>query len=169
MTAGPVVFDCMVFVQAIASKGPAFRCYQHVAQRGQDLLVSEETLRELRTVLDRPELQRKLPGITPERVDALMHHLAELAVLVCPVPIWLPFPADPKDEPYVNLAIEGKAQSLVTRDKALLQLSNPCNPLFPRLQSLHFGLQIHVPEDFLARAGISATPAVFLKQTAFSS
>lgn len=150
MSRSPVVFDCMVFVQAIASRGPAYRCYQRVAQGDKALLVSPEILLEIRAVLDRPELQRKLPGVTPERVDALMHHLAELAIVVNPVPILLPFPPDPKDEPYVNLAIEGKAASLVTRDKALLKLSNPANTLFGALTKLHPSLQILVPEDFLA-------------------
>ena len=79
-----------------------------------------------------------------------MHHLAELAIVVNPVPILFPFPPDPKDEPYVNLAIEGKAASLVTRDKALLKLSNPANTLFGALTKLHPSLQILVPEDFLA-------------------
>lgn len=144
-----VVFDCMVFVQLIASKGTAFRCYQQVVHLGTPLLVSAETLAELRGVLERPELQRKLPGITPERVSALLRHLADLAVYISPVPLRFPFPPDPKDEPYVNLAIEGRAASLVTRDKALLRLSDPSDSLFAGLAPLHPELQVLVPEAFL--------------------
>jgi len=144
------VFDCMVFVQAIASRGPAFRCYQQVTGAGTPLLISTDTLRELRSVLNRPELQRKLPGITPERVEAMMHHLADLAVVVQPVPTHLAFPPDPKDEPYINLAIEGRAGSLVTRDRALLRLSNASEPLSVCLRALNPILRVLEPEAFLS-------------------
>jgi len=145
-----VVFDCMVFVQIVASKGSAFRCYQHVTDSAIPLLASPDTLDELRNVLERPELQRKLPGITPTRVNALMHHLAELVVLVSPVPDRFQFPPDPKDEPYINLAIEGQAAHLVTRDRALLRLSDPNDPVSVALQAIHPALQVLVPEAFLA-------------------
>lgn len=143
-----VVFDCMVFVQAIASKGPAFRCYQRVTTGQVQLLASLETLDELRSVLERPDLQRKLPGITPDRVNSLMHHLSELAVLIHPVPTHVSFPPDPKDEPYIELAVEARATSLITRDRALLRLSDPNDPLFAVLAE-HPKLQVLVPESFL--------------------
>ena len=144
------VFDCMVFVQAIASKGPAYRCYQQVTTRRTPLLASVDTLRELRNVLERPELQRKLPGITPERVEALMHHLSELAIVVHPVHAHISFPPDPKDEPYINLAIEGQAASLVTRDRALLRLADPADHLCAALCALHPALKVLEPEAFLS-------------------
>ncbi|MCW5941785.1 MAG: putative toxin-antitoxin system toxin component, PIN family [Fimbriimonadaceae bacterium] len=153
MNPDAVVFDCMVFVQIVASKGTSYRCYQHVTDSAIPLLASPETLGELRSVLDRPELQRKLPGITPARVDALMHHLSELAVLVHPVPGRLQFPPDPKDEPYINLAIEGRAAYLVTRDRALLRLSDPDDSISEALQAIYPALQVLVPEAFLALGG----------------
>lgn len=143
------VFDCMVFVQAIASKGTAYRCYQHVTSTGTPLLTSPETLAELRAVLNRPELRQKLPGITSDRVEALMHHLAELAFVIDPVHPHLSFPADPKDEPYINLAIEGQAASLVTRDRAILRLASPADPLFRAIRALNPALQVVEPERFL--------------------
>ena len=54
------VFDCMVFVQAIASRGSAFRCLQHCIESLEPLFVSVDTLNELYAVLSRPELRRKL-------------------------------------------------------------------------------------------------------------
>lgn len=161
MNSGAVVFDCMVFVQIVASRGPAHRCYQQVTQNNISLLASADTLSELRSVLERPELQRKLPGITPERVDALMHHLSELAVIICPVPCHVSFPPDPKDEPYLNLAVEGSATKLVTRDRALLRLANPLDPLTVCIKAIHPTLQVLVPEDFLASLGTRTTARTF--------
>lgn len=148
MPAG-TVFDCMVFVQAIASRGSAFRCLQHCIKSPDPLFVSRETLQELRSVLSRSELRRKLPGITPERVVALMHHLAEFAHKVDPVPLIMEFPPDPKDEPYLNLAIAANARDLVTRDKAMLRLTDPANVLSRELTTYHPTLRIIVPEALI--------------------
>ena len=152
-----IVFDCMVFVQIIASKGSAHRCYEKVSQEQTPLLASVDTLAELRAVLGRSDLQRKLPGITPERVTAVMHHLGDLVTLIQPVPKHFAFPPDPKDEPYLNLAVEGNASALVTRDKALLRLSEPHDKLAIELRLIMPSLQVLVPEDFLA--GRKAAPS----------
>lgn len=151
------VFDCMVFVQAIASPGNAHRCYQRAVDSGEPLWVSSQTLDELQEVLQRPQLQRRLPGITKERVDALMHHLRAMAHLIEPVPMHFDFPPDPKDEPYLNLAIEARASFLITRDKALLKLGAPGDPLADSLRAIHPALFVVVPEVFLA-AGCPPPP-----------
>jgi len=143
------VFDCMVFVQAIASRGSAYRCLQLCLDSPEPLLVSAATLQELGAVLMRPELRRKLPGITPERVEALMHHLAEFAHKVDPVPLIMEFPPDPKDEPYLNLAIVANARDLVTRDRAMLRLTDPSNVLSRQLTIYHPTLRILVPEALI--------------------
>ena len=149
MTVRGTVFDCMVFVQAIASAGTAHRCYTRTMDSGEPFFVSSATLEELRIVLERPELRQKLPGITSKRVDALMHHLAQMAVHIDPVPHLFKFPPDPKDEPYLNLAIAGRAETLVTRDRALLKLSEPSHELAPQLAAHHPNLKILVPEALL--------------------
>ena len=149
MTVEAAVFDCMVFVQAVASKGTAYHCLQRVITSEARLLISHETIEELRSVLERPELQAKLPGITPERVNALLHHLVELAVLIHPVEARMAFPPDPKDEPYLNLAVQGGATCLVTRDRALLRLANRSDSLSYLLLNIHPSLQVIVPEEFI--------------------
>lgn len=142
------MFDCMVFIQAVASRGPAYQCYQIVTESETPLLMSLDTLEELRAVLTRPELRRKLPGLTEARVSALLYHLENLAWLVDPVEKHIHFPPDPKDEPYVNLAIQARAADLVTRDRALLRLADPLDPLV-RLIALHPALRVLPPESFL--------------------
>lgn len=46
----------------------------------------------------------------------------KLGILVKDVPRAFKYPRDPKDEPYVNLAIVGGAKYLVSRDNDLLDL-----------------------------------------------
>lgn len=139
----------MVFIQIVASKGTSYRCFQRVLDGQRTLLMSKEVMNELQDVLYRPELRRKLPGLTEERATALIHHISELAEHVEPVLSFMRFPPDPRDEPYLNLAIGGKAQELLTRDKALLKLTNPAEPLRNQLHALHPNLRLLEPERFL--------------------
>jgi hypothetical protein len=54
------VFDCMVFVQALASaKGPACACYELVRGGKLTLFVSPDVIAEARNVLGRPTLRRR--------------------------------------------------------------------------------------------------------------
>jgi len=146
---GGFVLDCMIFIQVIASRGPAHQCFQMALESDDPIYLSAYTLGELQSVLSRPELRAKLPGLTNERVKALLHHLSEFATLVEPVPVQFQFPPDPKDEPYLNLAILVRAGHLVTRDKALLRLSDPGNELHSALRRLHRDLIISSPESVL--------------------
>ena len=47
---------------------------------------------------------------------------ASKALVVPDVPIAFTLPRDPKDEPYVNLAVATQAEFLVSRDRDLLDL-----------------------------------------------
>jgi putative PIN family toxin of toxin-antitoxin system len=120
-----VVFDCMMYLQAAASPaGPAAASLRLLEAGRFRLFVSAEILREIRDVLGRPRVRSKNPGLTEERVDALFELLAEQAVLVNQVPEQFSYERDPKDEPYVNLALAVGARYLVSRDKDLLDLMN---------------------------------------------
>jgi len=135
------VFDCMVFVQALASdSGPAFACLQLVRDGKVELCVSPAILAEIRDVLARPKLRRKLPSLIPERVSAFLLDVASIAVLILDVPDAFHYDRDPKDEPYVNLAIAivAGARHLVSRDRDLLDLAEDKNfrQEFPGLKIL---------------------------------
>jgi putative PIN family toxin of toxin-antitoxin system len=118
------VFDCMVFVQALANdRGPSFACLQ-LARDGQvSLCVSREVLVEVREVLHRPKLQKKLPALTAERVDAFLDDVISYATLITEVPHRFAYGRDPKDEPYIDLSLAAQARYLVSRDKDLLDLA----------------------------------------------
>lgn len=124
-----VVFDCNVFIQAlINTKGPAFACRELVDHDKLLLFVSPEVLAEVRDVLNRPKLRQKFPALTAERVDAYLQDLINKTFLMTDVPQQFVYERDPKDEPYINLALAAGARYLVTRDKDLLDLMNEGTP-----------------------------------------
>ena len=118
-----VVFDCMLFLQAAANrKSPAARALNLLDTGEIRLFVSKQILKEVREVISRPEVRQCLPGITDDGVEAIFDRLRKRAVLVRQVPKVFSYPRDPKDEPYINLAVAAKAVYLVSRDNDLLDL-----------------------------------------------
>lgn len=151
------VFDCNVFVQAVAFQGAAYQCFAHVVRGPDRLLTSQYVLDEARYVLSMPWLQAKLPGITPKRVQALFHHLHRAAIFVERVPKVFDFPPDPDDAPYLDLAIHAGAFALVTRDKEILRLRELEYELACRLRERHPLLSLSIPEEFLDLVGVKPT------------
>jgi putative PIN family toxin of toxin-antitoxin system len=115
-----VVVDCMVFVQAAANeKSPAARILDLFDEGKIKLYVSKLILAEARYVLNRSDVRASLRRLTDVAVEALFDRLDQHATLIRQVPKRFVYPRDPKDEPYVNLAVEMKADYLVSRDNDL--------------------------------------------------
>ena len=71
-----VVFDCNLFVQGIANRNsPARKALRLFFNGDISLFVSEPIIREVREVLNRAELRRKLPGINDRIVNAFLTKL----------------------------------------------------------------------------------------------
>src|SRR5439155_5957838 len=91
-----VVFDTMVFLQAVGSgRGPAFGALQRFEAGDFRLFVSRELLDEVRDVLLRPGIRRKMPLLTEERIAALIERLESKAILIPDVPKRVEYPRDP--------------------------------------------------------------------------
>lgn len=117
------VFDCSVYVQAVLSrKGPAFACLQLAEAEHVTLYFSPEIIAEIRRTLDKPFLRTKFPKITDERVSQFLELLEKIAVIAQDPPPVFSLRRDPKDEPYVNLAIDTAASFIVSWDADLLDL-----------------------------------------------
>ncbi|MBI1900886.1 MAG: putative toxin-antitoxin system toxin component, PIN family [Planctomycetia bacterium] len=139
------VFDSMVFLQAAASpEGPARRCLRLVDQGEVALFVSNEILDEVRDVLTRLKTRRRFPLLTFEKAVAFLENVKDKAVAFSQVPRVVSLPRDPKDEPYLNLAVAAGAQFLVTRDRDLLDLMQD-----QTFRAAHPGLSIVDPVAFL--------------------
>ena len=118
-----VVFDCMLFLQAVTNDaGPAFACFQLVLDDVLTLYVSPVILAEVRDVLGRPKIRRKFPSLTAGHAEAFLQKVEAEAVVLNEVPVAFHYPRDPDDEPYINLAIGAGVRYLVSRDKDLLDL-----------------------------------------------
>lgn len=122
------VFDCMVFLQGAGRPaGPARSCFRLVDEGNVMLCVSDEILAEVRDVLTRPKTRRRFPLLTPEWAESFVENAANKAFVFSDVPKTESLERDPKDEPYLNLAIAAKAHYLVSRDRDLLDLMSDDN------------------------------------------
>lgn len=154
-----VVFDCNTFLQGLVSdQGPVAACLKLFQSGVITLVVSPDVLVEVRDVLNRPELRQKFRRLTPERVEELLQSLVTTATLVHEVPRHVELPRDPKDEPYLNLAITAGATYLVTRDKDLLDLMDQDKKEGQGFRRRYSALTILDPVEFLRRQVQTAPP-----------
>lgn len=119
-----VVFDCMLFLQGAGRPtGPARACLRLVDEGKIVLCQSAEVVAEIRDVLSRPKTLQKFPLLTPEWVETFLLDIESKAVMLTEIPRIELLKRDPKDEPYLNLAIAAQATYLVSRDHDLLDLT----------------------------------------------
>lgn len=131
-----VVFDTNVLVSAALSAGGKPReAFEHVITSGVALL-SAATHGEIAEVIDRPHLQQYLSAPLKAR---FLDRLTAAAVWVEPSED-IEACRDPKDDKFLEAAVSGGADYLVTGDTDLLAL-NPFR-----------GVPILTPSAFLAEA-----------------
>ena len=113
-----VVIDTNVFISGVLSttSAPA-RCVEAVVSGGQ-LLATEATLKELFERLLSPKFD---PYVTRGRREELLSRLAPLVEIV-EVVQQVRVCRDPHDDKFLEAAVNGRADMLVTCDKDLLEL-----------------------------------------------
>jgi putative PIN family toxin of toxin-antitoxin system len=110
-----VVFDAVVYVQAlIGGRGPAAACIHRALSGDVIVFLSDALLAEIAEVPLRPELTRRYPHLTTERVAGFLRDVQAVAVHVASPSRAFTLPRDSKDEPYTDLAIAVDAAYLVT-------------------------------------------------------
>lgn len=144
-----VVFDCNIFLQALARPaGPSGRTLALALEGKLALFVSPVVLDEIRDVTSRPELVAKFK-LRPERVEALLENLPATAIVLSTVPSIWTYPRDPDDAHYVNLALAADAKLIVSRDGDLLDLMDPTKPYAEDFLVRFPALRIIDPVGFL--------------------
>lgn len=144
------VFDCMMFLQGAARReGPAAACLLLAELGPVELYVSQEIMAEVRDVLARPRWH-KFPALTDRTVEQFLAAVEKLAVIVAEVPRLFHFDRDPKDEPYINLAIAANVSYLVSRDNDILDLADTSTPDGDRVRRQAPEPRILDPVAFLA-------------------
>jgi putative PIN family toxin of toxin-antitoxin system len=130
------VLDTNVLVSTTLIRGGKedriLRAWQHGAF---ELVLSPQVLDEMGRALSYEKL-RKARWMTGEEVAALIRSLAQQAVLV-PGRLRVKVSRDPDDDKFLEAAIEGRAQHVVTGDKDLLGLK------------AYRGVRIVTPDAFL--------------------
>ncbi len=118
-----VVFDCNIFLQALVNpNGAAGACLALFESGEVELYVSVQVLAEVAEVLSRPRVRQLAPSLTLETIEAFVENIRNKAICLRNVPEEYHFARDPKDEPYLNLAIIANAAYLVSKDNDLLDL-----------------------------------------------
>ena len=143
-----VVFDCNVFAQALLNPdGPSGVCLQALIDRPKGLLVSEWVIQEVSELPDKGPLRGL--GVTEARVAGLIATLVNVAVRIDGPPAVFDHPIDEDDSAYVNLAIAGAADVIVSRDKHLLNLTNSAKPWSADFRARFPQIRVMTPEAFL--------------------
>ena len=128
------VLDTNVLIsRLLVPKGLAGQAVDHALARG-ILLVSEETLGELVEVLGRPKFD---PYVSREDRRHFIELLGGVARLI-PITRKLRACREPKDDKFLDVAVNGGAKALLTGDRDLLELD-----------PFH-GVRVVSPGDFLA-------------------
>ena len=135
MTRERVVIDTNVLISSLfLTASTPGQAVQKAVTRAQ-LVVTTETLRELIGKLHSPKFDRY---VRRERRDALLERVASLVEII-DVLQSIRASRDPKDDKFLEAAVNGRADVIVTGDKDLLDL-NPFR-----------GIAIVTPAAYLAR------------------
>lgn len=117
------VFDANVLISAALFREsvPAL-AYKKAIEKGK-ILISEKTLNELKITLNKPKLRKyitakdKFGFLTKLEGEGVLIEIRQ-SVAIC---------RDPKDDMYLDLALSGKADAILTGDADLLILHPFCN------------------------------------------
>ena len=160
MTVPLAVFNCMVYLQAAARpNGPAPACLGLVQAGRVAVAMSPAVRAEVEDVLGRPKVRQKFKSLTSEAVAVFLNDLDRLTTTEVARSITV-LPRDPKDEPYLNLALTVGAKYLVTWDKDPLSLMGD-NPEAADFRERFPGLIILTPVAFLR----AFAPAIAVRPT----
>jgi len=147
-----VVFDCMIFVQAaLNGLGTCGACFQAARDARLKLQVSPYVIGELKGVLTRPRLRGKFSRLNDTFTKAFVEEFVRISTMTSSVPAAYRHPLDPKDEPYVNLAIASRSSLIVSRDArhtlALMDVARPEGKVF---RAAFPSIEIVTPERLLS-------------------
>jgi uncharacterized protein len=145
-----VVFDCNIYVQALLNpQGTSGSCKRLVDNGEVILFLSNSILNEITEVVNRPKIRALVPSLTMERVESFLVEIQAKAVLIKNVPERFTYERDPEDEPYINLAVEAKADYIVSRDNDLLDLMTGHTPECKEFRQRFRPLKVIDPLAFL--------------------
>ncbi len=84
-----------------------------------------------------------------EYVETFLNRVLSKAALLNKIPKHFQYPRDPKDEKYINLAVEAKAHYIVSRDNDLLDLMTGIDAESKEFRQRFRFLKVIAPVEFL--------------------
>lgn len=113
------VFDTNVLVSAVLNADSQPRKAFELALNTGKILRSKETVSELNNVLSRPKFERY---ISPVKKESFLSYFVRESILI-EVQVKIEDCRDLKDNKFLELAIEGKATTIISGDQDLLILN----------------------------------------------
>ena len=113
------VFDTNIIISSVLLPNSKPNAALKKAQQIGIIIVSSVTWQELETVLFRPKFDRY---ITLEEREQFLLDLSETVEVILETSFVTNICRDPKDNKYLELAVNGQAESIITGDQDLLIL-----------------------------------------------
>ena len=133
-----VVVDTNVIISALISPaGPPGRIIAAWHRRQITVVVSEAMLVELRDAMHYPRVRRRI-SMTDEELSTVLDDLASAATAIDEPDHVAVLVRDPDDAIFVEAAVAGNADYIVTGDRDLLELGS------------YEGIRVVTPADFVA-------------------
>lgn len=135
-----VVLDTNVVVAGVISPfGASFQLLEMMPQRRFDALLSVPLMLEYEDVLKRDNI-RAQHRLSLQEIDTLLNTIAACGTAQAIFFLWRPHLQDPKDDMVLEVAVNGRAEAIVTLNERDF-----------RPQAARFGLDILRPGAFLRR------------------
>ena len=117
-----VVLDANIFVSAIiVPKGNSAQIFELTKRDEIKLSISQPILEEVRRVLFYPHIQKRHKSI-PKTVEKKLQKMIQFALFLKPKIKITAVKDDPDDNKYLECAVEGEADYIVSGDKHLKML-----------------------------------------------
>lgn len=136
------IIDTNVFLSSLwSTRGAAFEIFAQLRQGRWQIVLSNHLLFEYEEVAKRTASET---GLSLQDIDDVLDALCTVAECRQLEPDWIPRLSDPDDEPILQMAVEAKVPTIVTRNIGHLKPAES------------FGIEVLTPAQFLAklRAGI---------------
>jgi len=122
-------------------------------------VLSRAVLTEYRSVLRRPSILAKYPELENPRIGDAIERLLYVSEFHRRVGVRFSFPRDPKDSPFLELAIAASATHLITTDNDMLSLVSGRDDASKRLRQ-RTATRIVRPEDFISEHATALGPPI---------
>lgn len=145
-----LVVDCNVYLRAfISRKSVSEQIVRFAEQNLIEIFISRYIISELKDVLARPEFALKFPHFTSENWRTFLNRIRKCSSYIRSVEPRFKLARDPKDSPYIDLAVHVEANHLVTNDRDLLDLMTGADGESKQFRQRFRDLRIMKPEEFV--------------------